>query len=792
MARILFSRLSFLFLLFSLATSLSTSSVRKTYIVHMDKTAAPSVFSTPHDWYMSILSSMSSADMDVDEKPIHLYTYKHVINGFSAVLSQAELDKLEQIKGHVASFPESYGRKHTTHSPRFLGLNKHTGLWPAGKFGDDVIIGVLDTGIWPESESFNDELMPPVPARWRGTCESGVEFNASNCNRKLIGARKFSKGMEQQGLNLSTTYDYDSPRDYLGHGTHTSSTAAGSRVSNADYFGYARGTATGIAPMARLAMYKVLFNDDGMDGEKSYDAAATDVLAGMDQAIEDGVDVMSLSLGFFETVPFFRNPIAIGSFAAMKRGIFVACSAGNGGPHGYTMLNGAPWITTVGAGTLDRDLGARIVLGEDDLTVTGHSMYPENLFIDRVPLYFGRGNRSMETCDVIDLSQAAGKFVFCDHDDDNNRDAALAFKSKAFYSKDDSSDNNGVVAGIIQSMDDAEFYSHATDFETPIVMVSTKIGDSIKRYILNSTNSTVSVNFGVTIFGNKPAPKVTYFSSRGPDERSPWILKPDILAPGYDILAAWTPNRAFAPIRGGDDYLQTDYAIISGTSMSCPHIAGLGALLRSAHKDWTLAAIRSAMMTTSYITDNVGGTIIDMTTGVAGTPLDYGSGHVDPNKALDPGLVYDIATNDYVNYLCAMNYTKSEIAIITGEAPESCEFATLDLNYPSFMVVMNNTNTSTVTFSRVVTNVADGASVYRAVVEISSGLKAVVEPSVIRFGGKYSTAAFNLTVDAVLVNGFGGGKSDEIGSYGFLSWVEVNGTHVVRSPIVSAIASPRT
>ncbi|CAN0924630.1 Subtilisin-like protease SBT3 [Linum grandiflorum] len=360
--------------------------------------------------------------------------------------------------------------------------------------------------------------MPPVPERWRGACENGVEFNDSNCNRKLIGARKFSKG--------------DSPRDYNGHGTHTSSTAAGSRVSNVDYFGYARGSAVGIAPMARLAMYKVMYeNEIRADGTKAYDAVATDVLAGMDQAIEDG--------------------------------------------------------------------------------------------------------------------------------------------------------------------------------------------------------------------------------------------------------------RAFAPIQGGEDYLQTDYAIVSGTSMACPHIAGVAALLRSAHKEWTLAAMRSAMMTTSYVTDNVGAR-------VGGTPLDFGSGHVDPNKALDPGLVYDIGTNDYVNYLCAMNYSKSEITVITGEAPQSCEFATLDLNYPSFMVVMNKTNTSSVTFFRVVTNVADGGSVYRGVLETPSGMKAVVEPSVISFEGRYSTAAFNLTVDVVLENGFGEGKSDYIGNYGFLSWVEVNGTHVVRSPIVSAIASPKT
>ncbi|CAN0924622.1 Subtilisin-like protease SBT3 [Linum grandiflorum] len=708
---------------------------------------------------------MSSAD--VEPPPIHLYTYKHVINGFSAVLTQAQLQQLEQIHGHVATFPESYGHRHTTYTPEFLGLNKHKGIWPAGKYGDDVIIGVLDTGIWPESESFGDELMPPVPERWRGACENGVEFNDSNCNRKLIGARKFSKGIEQQGLNISTVDDYDSPRDYNGHGTHTSSTAAGSRVSNVDYFGYARGSAVGIAPMARLAMYKVMYENEIR--------AATDVLAGMDQAIEDGVDIMSLSLGFFETTPFFENPVAIGAFGAMKRGIFVVCAAGNGGPHGYTVLNGAPWITAVGAGTLDRDLGARITLGEGDLTITGHSMYPENLFIDRVPLYFGCGNRSKETCDIIDPDDVAGKFVFCDYDEDeDDYNTTEGFGSDA-----------DTMAGIITSTNRGEFYENASDFDFPNVMVSKKDGDLVKGYILNSTNSTVSVEFGVTDFGNKPAPKVAHFSSRGPDRKSPWILKPDIIAPGYGILAAWAPNRAFAPIQGGEDYLQTDYAIVSGTSMACPHIAGVAALLRSAHKEWTLAAMRSAMMTTSYVTDNVGGTIIDMTTRVGGTPLDFGSGHVDPNKALDPGLVYDIGTNDYVNYLCAMNYSKSEITVITGEAPQSCEFATLDLNYPSFMVVMNKTNTSSVTFFRVVTNVADGGSVYRGVLETPSGMKAVVEPSVISFEGRYSTAAFNLTVDVVL-------ESDYIGNYGFLSWVEVNGTHVVRSPIVSAIASPKT
>ena len=265
------------------------------YIIHMDKSAMPMAFSTHHDWYKSTLSSISSPDKQTS-LPTHLYTYHHVLDGFSAVLSKAHLEQLEKMPGQLATFPDSFGKLHTTRSPKFLGLEKYGGAWPEGKFGEDMIIGILDTGVWPESESFMDKGMGSVPKRWRGSCESRVEFNSSYCNRKLIGARSFSKGLKRRGLNVSAPPDdYDSPRDFHGHGTHTSSTAAGSLVRGANYFGYARGTATGISPKARLAMYKVIFLAD-LRGEDA--AAASDTLAGMDQAIADGVDLMSLSLGF--------------------------------------------------------------------------------------------------------------------------------------------------------------------------------------------------------------------------------------------------------------------------------------------------------------------------------------------------------------------------------------------------------------------------------------------------------------------------------------------------------------
>lgn len=759
------SKLLFSFFLIAyIASSSSTVEGRRTYIIHMDKSAMPAPFSNHHNWYTSTLSSLSSPDGIL---PTHFYTYNHVMDGFSAELSSSQLDQLEKMPGHIATFPETFGHLHTTHTPKFLGLNKYVGLWPAAAFGDDMIIGIIDTGIWPESESFSDHGMPPVPERWRGACETGMEFNSSNCNRKLIGARSFSKGLKQRGLDISTTDDYDSPRDFFGHGTHTSSTAAGSRVSDADYFGYAKGTAIGVAPLARLAMYKVLFTND------TYDSAASDTLAGMDQAIADGVDLMSLSLGFIET-PFYNNPIALGAFTAMEKGIFVACSAGNSGPHAYTIENGAPWITTVGAGTIDRDYVASVTLGEGVATIQGKSVYPEDLLVSGVPLYYGHGNRSKEICGdyTLDPRDVAGKIIFCD------------FSTESYVDDQMLEVNRTGAAGAIFSTDSAQFL-RPNDFFMPFVAVSPKDCEVVKKYIIKSSEQpTVDIKFQMTVLRTTPNPQVAYFSSRGPYRVAPWTLKPDILAPGVDILAAWPPNRGITPI--GNDYLLNDYAILSGTSMSSPHAVGIAALLKAAHRDWSSAAIRSAMMTTADLVDNAKGGIIDMTTGTAGTPLDFGGGHINPNKALDPGLVYDIGVQDYINFLCALNYTSKQIRVITRRSNYTCEQANLDLNYPSFIVILNNTNTTSSTFKRVLTNVADSRSDYRAIVNAPPGMKVIVEPMTLSFESKYSTADFSMTVHIDL--GDDRAESDYIGNYGYLSWYEVNGKHVVRSPIVSAFA----
>ncbi|XP_059654554.1 subtilisin-like protease SBT3 [Cornus florida] len=259
--------------------------------------------------------------------------------------------------------------------------------------------------------------------------------------------------------------------------------------------------------------------------------------------------------------------------------------------------------------------------------------------------------------------------------------------------------------------------------------------------------------------------------------------EPDVLAPGADILAAWAPNRGIACIR--DDYLLTDFAIASGSSMASPHVVGVTALLNKVHKDWSPATIRSAIMTTTYVIDNANGPIIDATTN-CWTPLDFGAGYINPEKAMDPGLVYDIEVQDYINYLCGMNYTNKQIKVITKRSKFSCDQASLDLNYPCFIVLLNKTNTKSYTFNRVLTNVVDSPSIYRAVVKAPSGMKVVVQPPEVSFAKKYSKAEFKIMVEVTIRDS--SSQSDFIVNYGYLSWNDVNGTHMVRSPIVAAHA----
>ncbi|MBA0873378.1 hypothetical protein Goshw_001300, partial [Gossypium schwendimanii] len=262
-----------------------TVTAKKTYIVHMKHQDKPLSFETHNDWYSSSLQSLTATPAES-----LLYSYNAAFNGFAASLDPEQAEALSKSDSVLGVYEDTVYNLHTTRTPQFLGLDAESGLWAGHntqqleQASRDVIIGVLDTGVWPESKSFDDSGMPEVPAKWRGECESAPDFNPKFCNRKLIGARSFSKGYRMAsggGGIYKKPGEIQSPRDKDGHGTHTASTAAGSHVANASLLGYASGTARGMATHARVAAYKVCW-ETGCFG--------SDILAGMERAIEDGVD----------------------------------------------------------------------------------------------------------------------------------------------------------------------------------------------------------------------------------------------------------------------------------------------------------------------------------------------------------------------------------------------------------------------------------------------------------------------------------------------------------------------
>jgi subtilisin family serine protease len=417
-----------------------------------------------------------------------------------------------------------------------------------------------------------------------------------------------------------------------------------------------------------VALYKVC------TGAGCTDSA---VLAGMDAAIRDGVDVISISIGGNMTFQFDHDPIAIGAFSAVAKGVTVVCAAGNNGPKLASVVNDAPWLVTVAASSVDRSFVADVelgkgvsVAGEAINQVTNASMTPSYH-----PILYSEERRNC-IYHGEEEHRVAGKIVICEAVDNllpyNTSETAILRDIKG-----------AGAAGVVVINTKADGYTTVLhDYGSDVVQVTAADGAKITRYVTSSppSSSASAVRFSHrTVLGVRPSPTVASFSSRGPSTVTPGVLKPDVLAPGLNILAAYPPKT---PQGTGP------FDVMSGTSMCTPHVSGVAALIKSVHPDWSPAAIKSAMMTTSDTVDRSGGPILDEQQRKANAYA-TGAGHVNPARATDPGLVYDLGAAEYAGYICAL-LGDAALAVVARNSSLSCaklpKTPEEQLNYPTIKV----------------------------------------------------------------------------------------------------------
>ncbi|XP_074568709.1 subtilisin-like protease SBT1.6 [Curcuma longa] len=735
---------------------------KKTFIFLVDPKQKPSPFVSHSHWYSSLLPTSATV----------VHHHHSLFNGFSAArLTVSQARSVGRCHGVVAALDDYLLRPHTTRSPSFLGLDLPASRLSATSYGGSAaVIGVVDTGIWLERPSFSGRGLGPLPRRWQGRCDQGAGFNRSKCNRKVVGARAFFAGYAA-AFGITNTRRGDavwSVRDHDGHGTHVASIAAGAPVDGANFYGFASGIARGVAPHARIAIYKACWDEGCM---------VSDVVAAVEAAVSDGVDVLSLSIGAASPAPSYElDPLAVATFRATIRGVFVSASAGNGGPAPRSVGNIPPWITAVGAGTIDRDFPAVVLLGN------GTRIRGTSISLRRHQYLLGRRHQSTPVvsagiiaalADLTNLS-VAGFIVFWKSNGHVSR-IEIAAELKRL----------GAVATIVFHGEFDPDGIVAEGHVVPTVTVGSQGAATIDAYLKTVRNPTAVIySQGTAVHPGVGAPVVASFSARGPNPAVPWVLKPDLLAPGVDILGAWTGSVGPSGLRS--DARQPMFSVASGTSMSCPHVSGVAALVRSALPEWSPGEIRSALMTTAMEAG-----IRDEAKENSGGPLAMGAGYLCPERAADPGLVYDLEYEDYVELLCGLNYTARAIDIITGRAGVRCGDAGAGLwgfNYPAFVASAEDvTLMGEAVFQRRLRRVDVGkkGQWYRAEVASPEGYAVEVEPRRLWFArsGEGERVEFRLALRCIEDSPNNGRRWWWRG--GSLTWREEGGKkRRVKSPIV--------
>lgn len=546
----------------------------------------------------------------------------------------------------------------------------------------------------------------------------------------MIGARNYilPRSRSRNGTSF--------PRDSVGHGSHTASIAAGSLVADANYYGLAEGTARGGWPSARIAAYKAC-SEDGCSGAA--------ILKAIDDAIKDGVDLISISIGMsslFES-DFLEDPIAIGAFHAEENGVLVVCSAGNDGPYPFTVVNTAPWIFTVAASSMDRDFQSSVLLG-NGRSFQGSAINFSNLTrSETYHLVFGQNaaakfapKSEARNCypGSLDPTKVAGKIVVCIDTEPN-----LSRRIKKLVVED--ANAKGMIL-INEELKGVPFDSGVF----PFAQVGIVSGYKILKYIASTKNPTATILPTVGIPKTRPAPVVAYFSSRGPGGLTENILKPDIAAPGVGILAAVPPQSEPGTVPFGKE--PSGYAIRSGTSMACPHVTGAAAFIKSVRPHWTTSMIKSALMTTTTTVDNLRKPVTN-SSGQPASPHEMGAGEINPLKALNPGLVFETTTRDYLNFLCYYGSPEKNIRALSRTnfkcLKTSSDLLISSINYPSISISKLDRHGSVQTIRRTVTNVGSPNSTYISTVNAPLGLIVNVSPKKFSFGENMMKATFKLS-----------------------------------------------
>jgi subtilisin family serine protease len=696
-----------------------------------------------------------------------VYSYRYALNGFAARMTAADADALRRSDDILNVWKNEIRYPQTDASPNYINITEGGEAWSNGYVGEDVVIGVIDTGVWPEHPSFADTPTPfkgnkgpaiPYSAP-SGFTASGCDFGntAANpsdapfaCNNKLVAARCYNMGQSSGpdasnpcgGDGIAQSGDagtFQSARDDNGHGSHTASTAGGNNGVPAYLGGEFQGNVSGIAPRAHIAAYKVCWFDGG--------CASADSAMAIDDAVADGVDVINFSIGGSSN--FFGSADDVAFLFAAADGVWVATSNGNDGPGAGTVgtPSGVPWITAVGATQDDGVFYNELVVNapgsvagnytavEGDSDVTLADTGP---ITDDVTMVSGDGFAcgGIDPIDGIALVSRGG----CAFSDKyNNAEAAGAVAIIVF--------NDGANAGRIDPI-----VMSAPGTNIPGVMIG--YFDGIALAAESGVNATMDDTNSVSA-----ANRIAGFSSRGPNNGALDIIKPDVSAPGVAILAAASP-----PANGGGLFMS-----INGTSMASPHVAGSFALLKQAHPDWSAAEARSALMTTAR-----NGLLKTFGTAPA-DPFDVGAGEIQPSDAFDPGLAYDAGLFEYAAFTCENN-----VQLFTQG---SCDFLESigvpsdgsDLNLPSIGIGdLVGEQTVTRTVNAVYNN--NGNKTFHVSVDAPAGIDVSVSPSTIKLL-KGNSASYEVTFTTT-----GAATLDEW-AFGSLTWTDDDGNYAVRSPI---------